>query len=421
MEAHMVETKLPLAGIKVVDFTQAIAGPIVTRMLGDFGATVVKVESHLRLDLTRTSSPWFKGQPAVDGSGYYSSFNSSKHSITLNLKNPGGKEIALKLVAWADIVTDNFAPGAMQRLGLDYDSLRRMKPDIICWSNSQMGQTGPMSGYRGFGAQSTALAGMFHISGWPDRMPAPPYGAYTDLITPYFAVATILAALDHRRKTGKGLYLDQSQYESGIQFLLPTVMDYRVNGNVLNRSGNRLAYAAPHGVFRCKGEDRWVAIAVFSDEEWRGFCDAIGSPDWANDERFASLRARKENEDELEDLVEQRTVGHESQEIEQLMQAAGVCASAVQSAREVFEDAQLKHREHLQYLEHAFMGRHAYDAQPVRLSRTPGALRPAPCLGQHNSYVLEELLGLTEDEVDDVVKTGAVTTAADLKEFGSLF
>jgi benzylsuccinate CoA-transferase BbsF subunit len=163
-----------------------------------------------------------------------------------------------------------------------------------------------------------------------------------------------------------------------------------------------------------------VAIAVFSDEEWRGFCDAAGSPDRVNDERFATLRARKQNEDELEDLVEQWTVRHESQEIEQMLQAAGVCASAVQSPREVFEDAQLKHREHVQYLEHAFMGRHAYDAHSVRFSRTPWKLRPAPCLGQHNDYVLKEFLGLTEDEIDDFVRTGAVTTAADLKEFGSL-
>lgn len=417
----MTETKLPLEGIKVLDFTQAIAGPVVTRMLADFGATVIKVESHLRLDITRTSAPWYKEQPDVNGSGYYSSFNSSKYSITLNLKNPGGKEIALKLVTWADIVTDNFAPGAMQRLGLDYESLKKIKSDIICWSNSQMGQGGPRSHYRGFGAQSTALAGMFHVSGWPDRMPAPPYGAYTDLITPYFAAATIMAALSYRRKTGKGLYLDQSQYESGLQFLLPTLMDYRINGNIFNRNGNRLPYAAPHGVYRCRGEDRWVAIAVFNDEDWQTFCKVIGDPDWCHEARFATLLGRKQNEDELDKWVEQWTVGHEDQEIEKRMQSEGVCASAVQRGRDVYVDEQLQHRDHLQFLEHQYMGRHAYDAQPVRLSKTRWRLRPAPCLGQHNEYVLKELLGFSDAEFDDYVKDGAITTDADLKEFGAMF
>ena len=417
----MAENKLPLTGIKVADFCQAAAGPVTTRMLGDFGATVVKVETHTRVDITRTSSPYYKGEPTVDGSGYFANFNSSKYSISLNLKKSGGREVALKLVDWADVVTDNFAPGAMQRLGLDYESLRKIKPDIICWSNTQMGQTGPRSSYRGFGAQSTALAGMFHISGWPDRAPAPPYGAYTDFISPYFAVTTILAALDYRRRTGKGLYLDQSQYECGLQFLLPTIMDYQVNGRVFNRSGNRLPYAAPHGVYRCRGEDRWVAVAVFSDDEWDCFCKAIGEPEWSRDEKFATLRQRKQNEDELEQWVEQWTVTRDAHEIEKLLQQAGVCASAVQSGRDLFEDEQFKHREHVQYLEHAYIGRHAYDAQAARLSKTPSRMRPAPCLGEHNEYVFKELLGMSDDDIADLLIAGVITTDAELPDFSAMF
>lgn len=412
----MKGSRFPLAGVKVADFTQAVAGPTTTRMLAVYGATVVKVETHSRLDNSRTASP-FRGPPTADGSAYFANYNSSKYSISVNLRKPQGKEIALKLISWADIVAENFAAGAMQRLGLDYESVKRIKPDIIYWANCQLGHSGPRAKYRGFGHQSAALCGMFNISGWPDRGPSPPYGAYTDFTTPYFAVAAILAALVYRRKTGKGLYLDQSQYESAIQFLAPVVMDCWVNGRVLERDGNRLPYAAPHAVYRCQGEDRWVALAVFTDDEWSEFCRVIGSPDWTKDAEFTTLTGRKKNEDELNKLVEQWTIAHTAEEIEEMMQAAGVAASVVENGQDLFEDAQLKHREYFQYLEHSVIGRHAYDAPSGRLSKTPWQMRPGPCIGQDNEYVLKELLGLSDDEIADLLIEGVITTEADLPDF----
>ena len=412
----MKGNKLPLEGIKVADFTQAAAGPVTTKMLANYGATVVKVETHTRLDNSRTASP-FKGPPSVDGSGYFANFNSGKYSISFNLRKPKGKEVALKLISWADVVTENFAAGAMERLGLDYESVKRIKPEIIYWSNCQLGHSGPLANYRGFGHQSAALSGMFHISGWPDRNPSPPYGAYTDFITPYFAVTFILASLSYRRRTGKGLYLDQSQYESALQFIAPPIMDYQVNKRILGRDGNHLPYAAPHGVYRCQGEERWVAIAVFTDDEWMAFCKAIGSQKWTGDAKFNTLSGRKKNEEELDKLIGRWTIEQTAEEIEALLQKAGVCAHVVESAADLFEDPQLKHRKHFQYAEHAFIGRHAYDAPSARLSKTPWKMGPGPCIGQHNEYVLKELLGYSDDDIADLLIEGAMTTDADLPEF----
>jgi benzylsuccinate CoA-transferase BbsF subunit len=335
----------------------------------------------------------------------------------LNLKKARGRELALKLIQWADVVCENFSPGAMAKLGLDYESARKVKPDIIYWSNSQLGQSGPYASYRGFGHQAVALSGVYHLSGWSDRDPSPPWSAYTDFIVPRFAVAAILAALDHRRRTGSGAYLDQSQLECALQFIAPVVMGYWVNKSVMKRCGNRLPYAAPHGVYRCKGDDRWVAIAVFDDPGWEAFCQTVEKPGWVRDSRFSTLGQRKKNEDELDRLVEDWTTKHDAEKIERLMQAAGVSANVVEDAEDLFEDPQLKHREHLQYLIHPVIGLHGYEAPAFRLSKTPFQLRPGPCLGQHNRYVYEEILRLSEDEITDLLREKVITTDADLPLF----
>ncbi len=418
MESSKEETALE--GVKVVDFTQSIAGPLTGKTLADFGAEVVKIETHTRLDLTRTGSP-FKGKPNPDSSTYFAIYNSGKYGISINLREPKGKEIALKLISWGDIVCENFSPGVMARLGLDYDSVKKIKPDIIYWSNSMMGQYGPLSKYRGFGAQAVALSGVTHISGWPDRSPAPPYGAYTDFISPYFGVAVIMAAMDYRRRTGKGVYFDQSQCEAALQLLAPPLMDYWVNGTVLERNGNRLGYAAPHGVYKCKGDERWVAIGIFSNQEWSAFKEVIGNLDWTADSKFETLTERKKNENELDRLIEQWTVNHTPEQIEILLQSAGICASVVQNGGDLFEDPQLKHREHVQYLEHSFMGRHAYDAPSARFSKTPFKMGPSPCLGEHNQYVLSELLGLSSDEIEELLLEGIITTDEDIHQSSIMF
>lgn len=412
----MDKRKLPLKGINVADFGQAAAGPICTKMLADYGATVVKVETHTRPDILRTCSP-FKGQLTIDGSGYFANWNTSKYSIGLNLRKSQGKEVALKLISWADIVVENFSKGAMERLGLDYESVKKVKPDIIYWANCQLGHSGPRANYRGYGHQSAALAGVWHLSGWSDREPSPPYGAYTDQTAPFFAVTYILASLTYRRKTGKGLYLDQSMAESMLKLFAPLYMDYWVNGRVACRDGNRLSNASPHGVYRCQGEERWVSIAVFTDNEWSAFCDTIGNPDWTRNDKFRTLVERKRNEDELDTFVEEFTKEHTAEEIEKSLQKAGVCAHVVQDAPDLFSDPQLKHREHFRYMEHPVIGRHAYDTPSGRLSKTPYQMTPAPLIGQHNEYILKKIIGLSDDDIADLIIGGVITTEADLPDF----
>ncbi|GAG38987.1 unnamed protein product, partial [marine sediment metagenome] len=240
--------------------------------------------------------------------------------VALNLAHSKGVEIARRFVARADIVVENFAGGVMKRMGLGYEELKRLKPDIIMLSSCMQGQTGPYATHPGFGFHLAALSGFYQITGWPDR--EPPYlGPYTDFIAPHFNVLAILAALDYRRRTGKGLYIDMSQYENGVHFLAPLVLDYVVNRRVAERVGNRYPCAAPHNAYRCHGEDRWCAIAVFTDEEWESLCGVIGNPAWTEYARFSNLQSRKENEEELDGLVEEWTINHSAEGVMSMLQA----------------------------------------------------------------------------------------------------
>jgi len=295
----------------------------------------------------------------------------------------------------------------MQKWGLDYEELKKIRPDIVMISLSNQGQTGPHARHPGIGYQLTALAGFGHITGWPDRGPAVPYGAYTDYIAPRFAAAALIAALDYRRRTGMGQYLDLSQYEAAIHFLSPLVLDFTANGHIAQRAGNRCSYAAPHGAYQCRGEDRWCAIAVFTDEEWQGFGHALGNPEWTDDPKFANLRGRKENEDELDSLVSQWTCDLTAEEVMTRMQEAGVPSGVVATCQDLFEDPQLEYRHHFWWLEHPEIGRHAYSGTAFRLSKTPAKGRTAaPCLGEHNEYVYTKILGMSDQEFLELLAEG---------------
>ena len=262
---------------------------------------------------------------------------------------------------------------------------------------------------------ASSLGGYAHITGWPDRMPAIPYGAYTDFISPFFGTTALVAALDYRRRTGKGQYLDLSQLECGQQFLAPALIDYALTGREICRMGNRHTDASPHGIFPCREEETWCCIAVFTDDEWTAFCDAIGHPEWTTDDRFSTLSARKQNEDELEALVAEWTAGYTPLEVMTLMQGKGVPAGVVHPASDLFEDPQLKHRGFFVELDHAEIGPHHYDGLTFDLSKTPGRLSmPGPCLGEHNEYIYSEILGLSDDEIGDLFVEGVITTEADL-------
>lgn len=393
----------PLEGVKVADFTWALVGPITTKMLADWGAEVVKIEGRSRPDSRRTVPPFSDNVPGLDRSGTFSPYNTNKLSLALNLTQARGIEVAKRVVAWADIVVDNFAGGAMKRMGLDYEVLSRVKPDIIMLSSCPMGQTGPYPTAPAIGAGLTALAGIMDLAGWPDRDPVA-LDSYTDFISPHFNATIILAALDYRDRTGQGQFLDLSQYEDCVHFMAPLVLDYTVNGRLNTRMGNRLDRAAPHNAYRCRGDDRWCAVGVFTEEEWCGLCGVIGRPDLAGNRRFATPTARKENEAELDRIVEAWTMARSAEEVMGLMQAAGVPAGVVRNSEELLEhDPQLAHRRFFRTVDHAEVGAYRAPRSSFTLSRYDPELRAAPLLGEHNEYVLREIAGFSDDEIAELI------------------
>jgi benzylsuccinate CoA-transferase BbsF subunit len=395
-------------GVKIADFAWIGVGPITVKYLADHGATVVHVESSTRPDALRLGRPFKNDTPGIDNSQFFANFNSSKYSLSLNLSRPEARETARRLVQWADIVAESYTPKAMRNWGLDYESLRKIKPNLIMFSTCQQGQTGPYSLFAGAGNTGAAMAGFYSVTGWPDRGPNYVYGAYTDFISPRFAAAALVAALDYRDRTGKGQYIDQSQIEAGVQFNAPAVLEYTVNGRVIGRGGNRSPDHAPHGAYPCRGEDRWVAIAVETDDDWRALRRAMGDPEWARQATYDSLAGRKAAEDELDRRLGEWTTTRTPEEVQDLLQAHGVAAGVVATTEDLFNDPQLQHRGHYRRLDHTSMGRVAYDGPSFRLSDSPDTQFAAPCLGEHNELVLKEFLGMTDEEVAALEATGAL-------------
>jgi benzylsuccinate CoA-transferase BbsF subunit len=398
-------------GVKIADFTWLGVGPIATKFMADMGATVIHIESYTRPDITRVSATYKDWQPGINRSAFFAVYNDGKYGITLNLRMPQAQEVAKKIIHdWADVVADAHLPGIMEKFGLEYEALKKEKPDLIHVATSLQGKTGPYSTMPGHGMVGVSLGGFTQITGWPDREPTVPFGALTDFLTFPHMVTALIAALIHRKKTGEGQYIELSQLECSVQFLAPPLMDYMINGRILERTGNRSSYAAPHGVYRCKGEgERWCAIAVSTEEEWCNFCDVMGNPEWTKDPRFATFIGRKANEDELDAFVEGWTVNYPPEEVMGRMQAAGVPAGVVESGEDLVADPQLNHRGTHVILKHPEIGPHIYQAPPYRFSKTPHELTmPAPCLGQHNEYVLKEILGMSDDEVAELLISGAL-------------
>ncbi len=296
----------------------------------------------------------------------------------------------------------------MRRWGLDYEQLRLVRPDLIMISMTMQGQTGLFHRQPGVGTHLQALLGIAHLTGWPDREPVGTPVPYPDFISPWYILVATMAALDYRRRTGKGLYIDVSQPETSLQFVAPALLDYAVNGTIQGRCGNEHAYAAPHGVYRCQGDDRWCAIAVFTDDEWRSFCHAIGSPAWTSESSFATFLSRKDNERELNELVEAWTLKHAAEDVASRLQAAGVPAAVVQNGQDLLEhDRQLDHRHHFWSLGHSEMGQHVTEVAPYRLSCTPGEPRwAAPCLGEQNHLVCTQVLGMSDEEFVELMAEG---------------
>jgi benzylsuccinate CoA-transferase BbsF subunit len=404
--------QLPLEGLRIADFCWIGAGSYTTKILGDMGADVIKIESSTRLDSLRLAGPYKDGRAGVNRSGYFADRNSSKRGITLDMKHPQALGVIRRLIERSDIVANNFAAGVMEKFGLGYEDVRRMRPDAIYLAMSMQGSQGPQRDFRGTGSSIAALTGILDLSGLPDRVPAGTGTNYPDhLPNPTHAAFAVLAALRHRRRTGEGQYIDFAQTEPMLSLMGPTFLDLTVNGRLQARRGNDHPWAAPHGVYPCAGEDRWIAITVMRDAQWAALVEAMGRPAWALEARWATLPERHRHRQELGDLLGAWTAGQEAQALMRDLQARGVPAGAVQDARDVTQaDPQLRHRGHWVRLPHAEMGDSIYNNLPFRFSRTPvQPARAAPMLGEHTREVLGDLLGFTEAEIADLDSAQVLT------------
>jgi benzylsuccinate CoA-transferase BbsF subunit len=391
----MVINESNLNNIRVLDFTWVLAGPYATRLLADFGAEVIKVQPLLS---TETDDEFSRG--------YYDTWNRNKRGITLNLNKPEGREIARKLAGICDVVAENFAPRVMANWGLDYENLKKIRPDIIMMSLSLMGQTGPWKDYTGYGPTAHAFSGMTYLTSFPGHAPTGPGFSYADHAAGLYASLAVLGALEHRRRTGAGQHIDISEVEVMTSLLGGAITDFIVNGREPLPAGNRSTEAAPHDVYPCRGKDRWCAIAVFTEADWRGLKNAMGNPAWAEDEKFDTPSRRIENRDELDRRITAWTKRHTVDEVMARLQANGVAAGVVQDAADLAGDPQLKKRGF--FIDKPGIGK-LVDASPIRLSGTPAAYnRPAPPPGRDNDYVYARLLGLSKKETTDLRDKGII-------------
>jgi benzylsuccinate CoA-transferase BbsF subunit len=392
------------SGVKVLELGAGAAGPVATRYFADHGATVVRVESARRPDFLRLVHFTKDNPHGLDGAPMFVLMNPNKKSVAINLSKPEGVEVVKRLVDWADVVSENFSPKAMAKWGLDYESLRERKPDLLMVSSCLFGQTGPQRLYPGFGGQGAAIAGFNHMAGWPDRAAVGPYGTITDSLSPRFVALLIAGALLNRRRTGEGQYIDVSQIETGVYALSEMMVRFAANGEVMARAGNRDEHAAPHGVYPCRGDDRWIALAIHSDEEWRLLRREMGDPPFGQDPRFDTLAGRLEHADELDGYLGRFTARHDARELMVALQEAGLEAGVVQRFDELLEDPQLAHREHFHGLAHPHLGELAFESYGIRLAESPPAIEtPGPNLGEHTEEVLVGMLGYAPDDVARMV------------------
>ncbi len=402
---------LPLAGIRITDFTWIGAGSFTTKMLADFGAEVIKIESAERLDTLRDAAPFKDGVRGLNRSGYFADRNTSKKSITVNMKHPDGQALVRRLVQKSDVIANNFTPGTMDKFGLGYEAVQAIRPDIIYLAMSMQGDSGPEFNYLGYGTTIGALTGLQFLSGLPDRDPAGTGTNYPDHIpNPCHAAFALLAALRHRRLTGEGQYIDMAQTEPTIALLGPAVLDWTANQRIAQRRGNQHLHCSPHGVYPCKGVDRWIAIAATSNEAWVALCEVLGHPEWTKDEALNNSATRVIRSGQIDDRLSQETATWDADELMAKLQSCNVAAGAVRDVADLMRrDPQMSHRGHWVTMDHPEMGPSVYNAPSFRISGVPkGPRSPAPLLGEHNELVLSQILGLHADEITALRKSGAL-------------
>ncbi|MDO8674001.1 MAG: CoA transferase [Dehalococcoidia bacterium] len=420
---------LPLAGIRIADFTWVWAGPYSTLLLSTMGAEVIKFESRKRLDLNRTirpfayadptvhanfvewlgagaleGKPFAHGRPGPNQADHFNQLNMSKLGITLDLSHPKSRNIIRSVVALSDVVIENYSPRVMKGLGLDYDALREVRPDLIYLAMSGLGAVGPDRDFVLYGGAQVAIGGLSSLTGYIGGPPLTLPIGYGDPLAAMHAAFCILAALEHRRVTGEGQYIDMSQLESMINLIPEGMMEYLMNDRIPSRMGNRDAIMAPHDVFPCKGDDKWIAIAVGSEAEWRALCSAMGNPAWTGLAVFADMYSRWQHQDTLGKYLGQWTANFEAYELMSLLQQAGVAATPSLSNAEIVHDPHLWERNFFVNIDHPATGPGIQPSPGIHLSETPAHFFRAPLLGEHNQRVFGELLGITTDEIESLVE-----------------
>ena len=396
------------SGLAVLAFCWAVVGPLTMKFFADQGAKVIRVETSRRPCVMRTSAPYKDNVPNYNRGGYFNYYNANILSLSLNMERPEARRIAKRLAVECDVFMENYTPGVMEKWGLSYDELKKDRPDIIMMRQSGYGSWGPYANLPAFGMVLVPIAGLPNFIGWPGKEPLPVgVSAYTDCISPRFATAALIAALDYRKRTGKGQLLDLSQFETAIYFIAPGVLDFAVNGREPARIGNSSPDAAPHGVYPCRGDDRWCTIAVTDDGEWASLCREIGRPEYIQDSRFDTFAHRKQNEEELNRLIGEWTAGLAAEDVMERLQAVGVPAGVVENTADVFDDPQLRKRNMYWPMQHSEMGMFTHLGQSFQLSKTPSrAYSPSPLLGEHTEYVCTNILGMSDTEFIDLMQKG---------------
>jgi len=390
-----------LAGVRVADLGHWWSGPYCSSLLGALGADVIKFESIQRPDQFRLSPPVNLSDPNwFEQGAMWNATNTNKRGITLNLNSEAGNHIFLEIVKKIDIVIENFSPRVMRNLGLEYRGLKEINPRLIMVSLSCFGQTGPWRDFVGFGGSFEQFGGAAAFIGYEDGPPSW-MGASADPMAGITAAFAIMVALEERKHSGVGQYIDISQVESLAVLFGESLINYQMTGKTRPRMGNHHPVFAPHNVYRCRGDDQWVAISVASDAEWAALALALEKLEWVNDPRFATVLARKRHEREIDRLIEGWTSDQDKRAVTELLQSHGVTAGAVLHPREWAEDPQFKARNMFKKLSREFIGEHAYPQFPIKFSDAScEQRRPAPTLGQHTEEILTELLGLSPEEIE---------------------
>jgi crotonobetainyl-CoA:carnitine CoA-transferase CaiB-like acyl-CoA transferase len=405
----------PLTGVRVIDLTMVWAGPFGTRMLGDYGAEVIKVEAPRQWDLLRALGLTPRDVPRwFNRSAYFNHNNRDKYGFALDLSGDRGREMLLRLCEVSDVLVENFRADVMDKLGLTYDAVRERNPNIIYVSMPGHGKTGPEKDFVAYGSNVEQLAGLVSLSGYEGEGPMKTGFSYGDPMAGTALVAAVAMALRKRRHTGEGSYVEIAQRENLTAFIGEYLVDYSMNGQERLPIGNRHPHFAPHNRYRCAGDDSWITIACEDDEQFAALCGVLGLPELAADERFCSNSARKANERDLDQIIEGWTTGLGHYEAMHILQRAGVPAGAVLTIPELMADPQLRSRGAWVEQTHADAGTWELEAPPWILSRTPAHVRlPAPGFGEHNSYVLRDVLGLDEETIRRLYEEGVTSDEPD--------